>query len=195
MSDKLNQNELPSLAELEAELARVKGKGRGRRAFAGFVGVLVVVCAVAVLVSTLLMPVLSIRGDSMEPTLNSGDVVVALSVSEIEAGDIVAFNHDNKVLVKRVIAVAGDTVDVTDEGVVVVNGVAIDEPYVSELSLGSCNVDLPCKVGNGCLFVMGDNRVSSIDSRNRAVGCVAEDQLVGKLILRVWPLESIEALW
>jgi len=195
MSDKLNRNELPSLAELEAELARVKGKGRGRRAFAGFIGVLVVVCAVAVLVSTLLMPVLSIRGDSMEPTLDSGDVVVALSVGEVEAGDVIAFKHDNKVLVKRVIAVAGDTVDVTDEGVVVVNGVAIDEPYVSDLSLGSCNVNLPYKVESGCLFVMGDNRVSSIDSRNVAVGCVAEDQLVGKLVLRVWPLESIEALW
>ena len=142
------------------------------------------------MVSTLLMPVLSIRGDSMEPTLNSGDVAVALSVGDIEAGDVVAFKQDNQVLVKRVVALAGDTVDVTDEGVVVVNGVALDEPYVSELSLGSCNVDLPCKVEDGCLFVMGDNRVSSVDSRNLAVGCVAEDQLIGKLVLRVWPIED-----
>lgn len=190
MSDTLSRNDPPSLAELEAELARVKRKRRGRRAFAAFVGVLAVVAAVAVLVSTLLMPVLSIRGDSMEPTLNSGDVAVALSVGDIEAGDVVAFKQDNQVLVKRVVALAGDTVDVTDEGVVVVNGVALDEPYVSELSLGSCNVDLPCKVEDGCLFVMGDNRVSSVDSRNLAVGCVAEDQLIGKLVLRVWPIED-----
>ena len=189
------QMEFPSVAEIEAELKRVKGKGRFRRALAGTLGVLVVVSAAAVLVATLFMPVMQIYGNSMTPTLEDGDVVVALDTTEFETGDIVAFYYNNKVLVKRVIAQPGDWVNITQDGAVTVNGVLIDEPYVDEPSLGNCNIELPYQVPESRVFVMGDHRSESIDSRNSAVGCVEEDQMIGKLVVRVWPLESIEALW
>lgn len=188
------QVEFPSVAELEAELKRVKSKGRFRRALAGTLGVLVVVAAAAVLVATLFMPVMQIYGKSMTPTLEDGDVVVALDTTEFETGDIVAFYYNNKVLVKRVIAQPGDWINITQDGAVTVNGVLIDEPYVDEPSLGNCNIELPYQVPESRVFVMGDHRSESIDSRNTAVGCVEEDQMIGKLVVRVWPLAEIELL-
>lgn len=185
---------MPSVAEIEAELARVKGKGGTRRAIAGFFGVLIVVAAAAVLVSTQLMPVMRMQGDSMEPTLNAGDVVASLSVTDIEAGDIVAFEHEGQVLVKRVLAVSGDVVDVNEMGTVLVNGTAISEPYVLEKSLGRTNVAFPCEVPEGSYFVMGDNRAVSIDSRNTAVGFVEEPQIIGELFARVHPFDAMTLL-
>ena len=185
---------LPSVMEIEAELARVKGKRGTRRAVAGFFGVLIVVAAAAALVSTQLMPVMRMQGDSMEPTLNSGDVVASLNVTEVEAGDIVAFEHDGRVLVKRVLAVGGDVVDVNEMGTVLVNGAAVSEPYVVDKSLGRTNVALPCEVSEGSYFVMGDNRAVSIDSRNTAVGFVEESQLIGELFVRVYPFDAITLL-
>lgn len=185
---------LPSTAELEAELRRVKGRRRFRRVLFGALGALAVVAAVAVLLSTRFFPVLQIYGDSMTPTLNEGDVVVAFDQGGLEQGDIVAFYHNNKVLVKRVIAQAGDWVDIKSNGSVYVNGSRLDEPYVDRLALGSCNITLPYQVPDSHVFVMGDYRSDSIDSRNTAVGCVGEDQLIGKLVLRVWPLDGLGML-
>lgn len=189
-----NRSSLPSVAEIEAELARVKGKKGSRRAFVGFFGVLVVVAALVVLVSTLLMPVMRIQGNSMEPTLSAGDTVAALTVTEIAPGDIVAFEHEGQVLVKRVVAAGGDTVDINEMGAVFVNGVAMSEPYAPERSLGRTNVAFPCEVPEGSYFVMGDNRAVSIDSRNSAVGFVEESQVIGELFARVYPVEGIALL-
>lgn len=185
---------LPSTAELEAELRRVKGRRRFRRVLFGVLGTLVVVAAVAVLLATRFFPVLQIYGDSMTPTLNEGDVVVTFDRGDLQQGDVVAFYHNNKVLVKRVIARTGDWVDIKSNGAVYVNGQRLDEPYVDQLALGSCNITLPYQVPESHVFVMGDHRSDSIDSRSTAVGCVAEDQLIGELVLRVWPLGSIGAL-
>ena len=186
--------DLPTLDELVAELDRVKGKRRFRKAMIGVVSTLVVVAAVAVLLATRFLPVLQVYGDSMSPTLGEGDVVVALSYGEPGQGDVLAFYHENKVLVKRVIAEAGDWVDVSFSGAVTVNGRVLDEPYVTDASLGISDIDWPYQVPESHVFVMGDHRSSSIDSRNTAVGCVPEDDVIGRVIFRVWPLEEVGAL-
>lgn len=186
--------DLPSTAELEAELKRVKGRRRFRRVVLGVLGTLVVIAAAAVLLATRFFPVLQIYGDSMTPTLNEGDVVVAFDQGELQQGDVVAFYHNNKVLVKRVIAQAGDWVDIKSDGAVYVNEQRLEEPYVDKLALGSCNIKLPYQVPESHVFVMGDHRADSIDSRSATVGCVGEDEVMGELVLRVWPLEAFGAL-
>ena len=146
------------------------------------------------LVAVLLLPVLQIYGTSMNPTLDEGNIVVSVKGTQFETGDVVAFYYNNNVLVKRVIAQAGQWVDIDQDGNVYVDGVQIDEPYVTEKSLGECNIDLPYQVPESRIFVMGDNRDVSIDSRNTSVGCIAEEQLVGKIVFRVWPLMEIGAV-
>lgn len=180
---------MPTSQQLEAELNRAKYRKRYRSVLRSTIYTLITVAAIAVLVATLLMPVLQIYGSSMTPTLADGDIVLTLKSLEFETGDVVAFYYNNKILVKRVIAHAGDWVDITAEGDVYVNQKLIDEPYLKEKALGDCNIELPYQVPESRIFVMGDHRSISVDSRNTAVGCVAEEQVVGKLIFRVWPLE------
>ena len=185
---------IPSTEELEAELQRERRSSRLRKVLGSTIGVLAVVSAVAVLVATLLMPVLRIYGDSMTNTLFDGDVVVSVSSDSLDTGDVVAFYYNNQILVKRVIANPGDWVDITKDGEVLVNGELLDEPYVTEPSRGNCNIELPYQVPESRVFVMGDHRSVSIDSRNSAVGCVADDQIVGKLVFRIWPLDGFGTL-
>lgn len=184
------ERELPSVEEFEAELHRVKYHRAYRRALRGTIYALITVAAVSVLVATLLLPVLRIYGTSMTPTMTDGDIVVSLKGAEFEQGDVVAFYYNNKILVKRVIASAGDWVDIDESGAVSVNGQLIDEPYVQEAALGECNIELPYQVPDGRWFVMGDHRAVSVDSRNTAVGCIAQEQIVGRLVFRVWPLSE-----
>ena len=146
------------------------------------------VAAAAVLIAVLLMPVLQIYGSSMTPTLSEGEIVVSVKGTEMKTGDIVAFYYNNNVLVKRVIAQPGDWVNISEDGTVFVNNEAIDEPYLTEKAFGECNIQLPYQVPDSRIFVMGDHRSVSIDSRNTAVGCVAAEQIVGKIVFRVWPL-------
>lgn len=186
--------DLPRLDELQTELSRVKGKQRFRRTLAGVLGTLIVVAAVAILLATRFFPVLQIYGNSMTPLLHEDEIVMAADMADLETGDVIAFYYNNRILVKRVIAEAGDWVNISASGVVTVNGVVLDEPYVEELALGNCDIALPYQVPESQVFVLGDHRVSSIDSRNSAVGCVAEDQIVGELVLRVWPIQEIGLL-
>ena len=151
---------------------------------------LIVVAAVAVLIAVLLLPVLQISGTSMTDSLQDEDIVVALNSSKYKTGDIIAFYYNNNILVKRVIAAAGDWVDIDEEGNVYINEELLEEPYVTDKALGDCNITLPCQVPDGRCFVMGDHRATSIDSRNTAVGCVSNDMVIGKILLRVWPLEE-----
>ena len=184
----------PTSLQLEEELKRVKYKKRYRSVLRSTVYTLITVAAIAVLVATLLLPVLQIYGSSMSPTLTDGDIVVSLKTSEFKPGDVVAFYYNNKILVKRVIAVSGDWVDITAEGDVYVNSELLEEPYIQEKAFGDCNIELPYQVPESRIFVMGDHRSVSIDSRNTAVGCVAEEQIVGKLVFRVWPLNAFEKI-
>ena len=149
-----------------------------------------VVAAVAVLIAMLLLPVLQISGTSMTDSLQDEDIVVALNISSYKTGDIIAFYFNNNILVKRVIAAAGDWVDIDEEGNVYINQELLDEPYVTDKALGNCNITLPYQVPDGRCFVMGDHRATSIDSRNTAVGCVSNDMVIGRILIRVWPLEE-----
>lgn len=180
---------LPTSQQLEEELGRVKYRKRYRRVLRSTIYTLTTVAAIAVLVATLLLPVLQIYGSSMTPTLSDRDIVLTWKTSKFESGDVIAFYYNNKILVKRVIAQAGDWVDISPEGDVYVNGELLDEPYLAEKALGDCNIELPYQVPESRVFVMGDHRSISVDSRNTAVGCVAEEQIVGKLIFRVWPFD------
>lgn len=185
---------MPSPQQLENELNRTRYRARYRRVLRSTVYTLITVAAVAVLVATLLLPVLQIYGNSMSPTLADKDIVVSIKQTEFKTGDIVAFYYNNKILVKRVIAKSGEWINISPEGDVYVGKSKsdmhlLDEPYLTEKALGDCNIEFPYQVPESRIFVMGDHRSVSVDSRNTAVGCVAEEQLVGKLVFRVWPLD------
>lgn len=182
---------VPPLDQLEAELKRVKYKKRYGSVLRSTIYTLLIVAAVAILVSVLLFPVLNIHGSSMTPTMVDGDTVVCLKNSKYQVGDIIAFYYNNKILVKRVIARSGEWVDIDENGYVYVDGKKLDEPYVQDHALGECDITLPYQVPEGRVFVMGDHRSVSVDSRSTSVGCVSDEQIVGKLLFRVWPFEKI----
>lgn len=186
----MERNEFPSAAEVEQELKRENYKRRYRQVLKSTVFALVTASAVAVLVATLWLPVLQIYGSSMTPTLNDGEIVFSVKRNHLEQGDVVAFYYNNKILIKRVIAGPGEWVFVHEDGTVYVNSAKLEEPYLSEKAFGLTDIELPYQVPDGKYFVMGDHRASSVDSRNTAVGCITIDQIVGKIVFRVWPLED-----
>lgn len=194
MGKKKKNLAMPSTAVIEKELNRVKYNDRYARTFRSTIYTLITVAAVAVLVATLLLPVLQIYGASMTPTLNDGELVVSVKTSDWEKGDIIAFYYNNKILVKRVIASAGEWVELDDDGNLYINGKLIDEPYIQDKALGECDIQMPYQVPEGRVFVMGDHRSVSVDSRSSAVGCVAEEQIVGKLVFKIWPLSNFGKL-
>ena len=178
----------PSLDSLRAELKRVRYRQRYNSVVRSTIYILLTVAAAAVLVATLLLPVLRIYGSSMTPSLYEGDIVVALKTTDFGRGDIISFYYNNKILVKRVIAFEGEWVNIDEEGNVYVDGQQLDEPYIDEKALGECDIKLPYQVPDGRLFVMGDHRATSADSRSTTVGCVFEEQIVGRILYRVWPI-------
>ena len=184
------ETQAPTIEQLQAELKHEKYKRSFVFSLRNTIFTLVTVAAAAVLIAVLLMPVLQIYGNSMTPTLAEGEIVVSVKGADMKTGDIVAFYYNNNVLVKRVIAQPGDWVNISEDGTVYVNNVAIDEPYLTEKAFGECNIQLPYQVPDSRIFVMGDHRSVSIDSRNTAVGCVAAEQIVGKIVFRVWPLSE-----
>jgi signal peptidase I len=183
------QTERPSVEALQKELKRVNNRKEYRNVMRNTLFVVIVVAALAVLVSSFFVTVLKVTGDSMTPTVNTGEIVIAENSASFNPGDLIAFYYNNKVLVKRVLGSPGDWINIDDEGNVYVNGVIIDEPYVTEKSLEPTDIEFPYQVPENRYFVLGDHRGASIDSRSSVVGCVTREQLIGKIILRVYPFD------
>ena len=187
-----SKRDLPAVDDLQKELKRERYKRRFRKLLRSTVNALIVVAAVAALIATLVLPVLQIAGTSMEPNLNDGDIVLLVKTKDLKTGDLCAFYYSNKILIKRVIAVPGDYIWIESDGTVFLNGNALDEPYITQKALGECDVEFPYQVPENCYFVMGDQRETSIDSRSSVIGCVPEDQLIGKIFCKIWPLSGFE---
>jgi signal peptidase I len=184
----------PTSQQLKEELAREEHKDNYRKTLRSTLIVLVAVAAASVLITTLFLPVLQVTGSSMEPTLQTGEMIVTVKNGKFETGDIVAFYYNNKILLKRVIAQAGDTVNIDDAGNVSVNGTQLYEPYIEDKSLGQCDITFPYQVPDGKIFVLGDNRSVSIDSRSSSVGCISKEDIVGKAVFKIWPLNQIGSI-
>ena len=188
------ETSLPTAEQLDMERRRLRYKRRYNRTLRSTVAILIVVAALAVLAATLWMPVLRVYGSSMAPTLHNGEILVSVKTKDFSSGDIIAFYHGNKLLIKRYIAGPSDYVNVDEDGNVSVNGTLLDEPYLAEKAYGEADIEFPYQVPDQRYFVMGDNRSVSIDSRSSIVGCIAGDQIVGKVVFRVWPLSAFGTL-
>ncbi|MCD7866596.1 MAG: signal peptidase I [Clostridiales bacterium] len=186
----LKTAEIPSEEEIQAERDRLQYRKRYRQTLRTTIYALIVVAAAAVLLATVFFPVLQVSGTSMEPTLEDEDIILLIDTDNFETGDLIGFYYQNKLLLKRVIGGPGDVIDIDEEGNVSVNGELLDEPYVTEKALGETDLTYPYQVPENRYFVMGDNRATSVDSRSSAIGCIDVDQVVGKVILRVWPLKN-----
>lgn len=186
--------ERPSSEQLKRELGRERYKKRYKGVLRSTIGMLIVVAACAVLVATIFMPVLQIYGTSMTPTLNEGEIVVSLKGSDYERGDIVGFYYGNKLLIKRCIGKPGEWIRIDKNGNVYVNDEKLEEPYLTEKALGDCDIEFPYQVPDGKWFLMGDHRSTSVDSRNSVVGCVSDEQMVGRIVFKIWPLSELGSI-
>lgn len=179
---------IPSMEEIEGERERLRGRSRFRQIVVSTFGMLLVVAAAAALAATLFLPVLRVSGDSMTPALQDQDVILLWKTSKLKAGDLVGFSWQNKLLLKRVVGLPGDVISIDESGAVTRNGRILEEPYVDEPALGECSITFPYQVPENRYFVLGDHRSSSIDSRSSMIGCVEKDQLIGKVVLKIWPM-------
>lgn len=190
-NNKAARTDIPSVEELTEELKREKFRSRYKKVLRSTIYTLVIVAAISVLVATLLMPVLQIYGTSMSPNLHEDEIVVSIKSSNLKTGDIIAFYYNNRVLVKRVIGLPGDMVSIDDAGNVFVNDKMIDEPYIADKSSGTSDIEYPYTVPQNEYFVLGDHRQTSVDSRSTLVGCVQREEIIGKIVFRVWPFNAI----
>ena len=182
---------LPTKSQVETERKRYRRQKAYNKALRGTVYVLTIVAAVAVLIATLVLPVLQIEGTSMEPTLSNGDILLLTKTPRFSRGELCGFTWNNKLLIKRVIGIPGDWIEIDTDGNIYLNGEKQNEPYVQQKALGECDLEFPFQVPPEQYFVVGDMRESSIDSRNSLIGCIAKDQIVGKVFFRIWPFKSI----
>ncbi len=183
-------DELPSPEQVRAVHDKLAYRARLKKVLMSTLSVLIVVAAAAVLVSTLFLPVIQVSGDSMEPTLNNGDIILLVKTKRYSTGQLCCVAWQNKLLLKRVIGLPGDSIDIDANGNVSVNGELLDEPYVINKSLGECDISFPYVVPDDKMFVLGDRRDTSIDSRSSAIGCVSDEQMVGRMLFRIWKSDN-----
>ena len=182
--------ELPSTEQVRAVHDKLAYRARLKKVLMSTLSVLIVVAAAAVLVSTLFLPVIQVSGDSMEPTLNNGDIILLVKTKRYSTGQLCCVAWQNKLLLKRVIGLPGDSIDIDADGNVSVNGELLDEPYIINKSLGECDISFPYVVPDDKMFVLGDRRDTSIDSRSSAIGCVSDEQMVGRMLFRIWKSDN-----
>ena len=181
----------PTAGQIEAEILREKYNKKSKQVLKSTMSSLIVVAAAAVLIATLIFPVLQISGSSMEPTLNDEEIVVLIKTTNLERGELCCFSYQNKLLIKRIIGLPGDSISIDEEGYVYVNGTAIDEPYIIDRALGECDIEFPCIVTESHYFVLGDQRSGSVDSRSSVIGLVSEEHIVGRIFFRIWPFDRL----
>lgn len=177
---------IPSREQVESELNRIRYRRTFLRTLLNTTAVLVVVAAVTTLISMIFLPVIQVSGDSMTPTLNDGDILLTCNTDSVTYGDLCCVSWQNKMLLKRVIGLPGDVISIESDGSVYVNDALLDEPYVLEKSLGQCDIQFPYKVPDQQIFILGDNRSRSADSRSADIGCISREQIVGKVLTRIW---------
>ena len=190
---KRNKKEIyiPTKEELEIELKRETYKKKYKKTLKSTIYTLIVVVAFSSLLSTLLFPVLEIYGSSMSNTLSEGDIVLSMRKSSFKSGDIIAFYHNNKILIKRVIGVPSDWINIDEEGNIYVNDILIEEPYIKEKIRGETDIEYPYQVPDNSYFVLGDDRSSSLDSRTSLIGTIKKENIIGKIILKLWPINKV----
>ena len=191
---KIDYSQFPTAEQVEKVISKEKYTRKYKKVLKSTMSSLIVVAAIAVLIATLALPVLQIQGSSMEPTLNDEEIVVLFKTSHLKRGQLCCFSYQNKLLIKRVIGIPGDSITIDREGYVYVNGVQLDEPYILDRALGECDITFPVNVKDNHYFILGDHRSTSIDSRSSVVGLVSGDQIVGKIFYRIWPFESMGAI-
>ena len=175
---------------------KVSPEVQARREAYDWIQSLISALLICVLVFVFVIRIMDVNGSSMSPTLINGDkVLVSGLFYEPDRGDIVVFKkdsyNDNKALVKRVIAVVGDVVNIDfDNGIVYVNGEAVEEAYLSVSTNTKLDFIGPQTVPENCLFVMGDNRNASTDSRDKRIGMVDKRVVIGKVLMVVYPFSS-----
>lgn len=187
-----SETALPTIDQIESARKRYRFQKAYMKALRGTISVLTYMAAVAALIATLVLPVLQIEGTSMEPTLVNGDIVLLTKTTALERGDICGFSWNNKILIKRVVGIPGDWIEIDSDGTVYLNGKKLNEPYADQIAFGECDLEFPFQVPQEQYFVLGDMRESSIDSRNTLIGCVETEQIIGKIFFRVWPLKNFK---
>ena len=176
-------------ADIEKALKAQKKKDATIRWLIITAALLVAAAVVVIVLIKTVFPIIRIEGSSMEQTFYQNELLLASKNGKISRGDIIVFDYEGKTVIKRVIAVAGDTVDMDEDGNVSVNGELLDESYVYEKSIEPCEIEFPLTVGPGCVFVLGDHRAVSIDSRT--FGCIKLESVTGKVILQMFPVTKI----